>query len=320
MAIVFFLVMAGFGLLLAVIHFSRNADPVQEPFPVAPKSFVRNYSDLDVEDPAASFTTLRYVAETGGDPATRQQALIWLDERARTLMPLSPEQESWLLSLIENGGHQAWDIEYQLGFYNSAFNALHLSDNPAPLTRILLDLASKHPHRTMRLYALQHIGSQWATRRIPEAYAPEIRDFLHQQILLPDSEIAGSCLVILAAWDDSLFSSAVADHAPLGDIPKRACEIAADATRPVDVRVTALHAAAAQALELSRKLAGDTEQPMLLRKAAIACMGRYGDQNDITSLQSLSGQNPRLAQAADPALALISHRIAHKNSPTPVPF
>lgn len=301
---------------------SRNHTPTapRDIAPTVPPPMAHSYPELNLDDPARSYTTLHYVAETGGDPSTRQQAMIWLDEQARTLQPFTAEQETWLLALLEKGGHPDWDIEYTLALFNSAFNVLHLSGNPAPLTKILFDLAAHHPHRTMRLYALQHIHSQLATNRLPQTLAPEIHEFLQQQISLPDSDIAGTALVILSAWKITSNSTNDQANTMSPEILSRAVQIAADATRSVDVRVTALHVASSHATDLSRTLAIDSTQPMLVRKAAIACIGRHGSKADLANLEILRSENPRLAKAAEPARAAIDHRLANPNAPTPIPF
>lgn len=310
------------GVMLCLLQRYKNENPaITTPSAShSPPSAPRLHYDIDLTDPQPSYALLRYVADAGGNANARNQAIVWLDDQARSRKPLPAEEESWLLSMIQSGGHTDWDIEYKLWLFNSAFNALHFCKDAAPLTRILFDLAQHHPHHTMRLYALQHIQSQLLAGRLDKSLAPKIHDFLHQQILLADSEIAGTALVILVEWQNNHNPALGHIGSMQDDVPARAAQIAAESGRPVDVRVTALQAAGAHAKETACAIAADTSQPILVRKAAIAIIGTHGGESDLALLQKLSSENARIAQAAAPAQSSISQRLTNNESPSLVPF
>jgi hypothetical protein len=165
----------------------------------------------------------------------------------------------------------------------------------------------------MRLYALQHIGLQRDGGNLTDSLAEEVMQDLEALAAAPDGEVAGTAIALLAEWGGS-------DRPVDFDVLDRAVEIAAADTRPVDVRVTALHAAQARALPLARELSEDSSQPVLVRKAAIACIGRHGVEADCSNLEKLGGQNSRLAQAADPAVQAIRKRLSDPDAPAPIPF
>lgn len=307
------LLLAGIALFAgAAVLILKNRTPTALP-PVSSTSLAKVYPGLDLEDPAASYQTLRYIADTGGDEATRSQALVWLDEHSRSGQPFDPAREKFLLELLRSGGHPAWDIEYKLWLFNSAFNNLHASLNPEPLSEILYDLAAHHPHRTMRLYALQHIGVQRGQGNLKGEIADRIRTLLEGQSGQADPEVAGTAIRLLVGWNRD---QATADP----DVIARAVEIAKDTSLPTDVRITALHAAEAHALEAARFLAADPSQPVLLRKAAIALIGQHGSENDLARLEIYATENSRIAQAANPARAAIRHRLTNPDAPQPIPF
>ena len=307
------LLLAGIALFAgAAVMILKSRTPTATP-PVSSTSLAKVYPGLDLQDPAASYQTLRYIADTGGDEATRSQALVWLDEHSRSGQPLDPAREKFLLELLRSGGHPAWDIEYKLWLFNSAFNNLHASPNPEPLSEILYELAAHHPHRTMRLYALQHIGVQRGQGRLKGKIADRIYTLLEGQAGQADPEVAGTAIQLLVGWNRD---QATADP----DDIARAIGIANDTSLPTDVRITALHAAEAHALESARVLAADPSQPVLLRKAAIALIGQHGSENDIARLEIYARENFRLAQAAEPARTTIRRRLTNPHARQPIPF
>jgi hypothetical protein len=247
---------------------------------------------------------LRYVAERGGDVHQRKFAIEWLDEQTRLQIAPKPDQEKWLLSVIGKGGHPDWDIETQLWIFNNAFNYLHLGKEHEALTKHLQNLALKHPHKTMRLYALQHIDLQRSSGNLTSAIAEEVQTTLLELAQASESEVAGSALVALVNWNGP-------ESAPSEKLIQLANQLAADTARPVDIRVTAIHAVGHHTLELARTLATDLTQPVLVRKAAIACIGKHGSESDTAALQQLAQENFRIAQAAEPALQSIRQSKSH---------
>lgn len=98
--------------------------------------------------------------------------------------------------------------------------------------------------------------------------------------------------------------------------------IAADTARPIDVRVTALHAIGDDpgVLDLARAIAPDRSQPLLLRKTALNLIGRHGQKQDLEVLRLCSRESPRLAQAGDPAARSLQDRIAGHIPPVLQPY
>lgn len=274
-------------------------------------SHAETYPALDLKDPQPSFDCLRYVYQTGGDETTRQVAIVWIDDETRRKIPLSKERESYLFEIVETNGHPEWDQEYRQWIFNSSFNLLHHAKDQERLTRLLLKLAIHDSDRTMRLYALQHIGSQRDSDVIHGELAEETRTILQKLVAEPNGEVVGTAIELLARWDPE-------SHAP--DIQEQAAQIAADTTRPIDVRVTALHASEALGLQLARSLANDTAVHVILRKASIATIGRYGNESDLADLEKLTAENFRLAQAAEPALQTLRQRISNPKAPELIPF
>ena len=266
-------------------------------------------------NPVESFETVREVIASGGVPLAREAAVAWLDRQARERLVLETEAETMLLDTLRQGGHPAWTSGYSQHLFNSACNALRIrpSDGGAALTRILQSHAASHPDRVLRLYSLQHIDSMRKSGHLPDALVAETRAMLHSLAIAPDNDVAGTALKILGEWDgpSSATSSATVELA---------AQIATDRSRPVDVRVCAIHSAGPASLDPSRIIASDASEPIQLRKAAIARIGRHGDQSDLPSLRSLRGESARLAQAADPALQSLTRRLDSPRDSAPMPY
>jgi hypothetical protein len=307
------ILLAVFALLGAGLYFIFNGG-VGDIGPTPPKPTPTNKADTraPTDDPSPSFDLVCHTADTGGDERTRELAISWLDTQARERNTLSSEQTTWLLDTLHAGGHPEWKPGYRQWFYNSAFNALHRSEASQPLTRLLAGLAEKDPDPILRLYALQHIGTQRANGRLSGPLALEIHELL-RRLLGTDPATSGTVIDLLATWDGEGNSSDPASRA-------RAAAMAEDRALATDVRITALHTAGPESLAPARRLAVDTTQPVLLRKAAIACIGRHGTESDFADLKKLSSESSRLAQAAEPALSTIRHRISNPGAPEPIPF
>jgi hypothetical protein len=111
-----------------------------------------------------------------------------------------------------------------------------------------------------------------------------------------------------------------AETPPDPQLVSLALKVAEDPACGVDVRVTALQTGGEQALPVARRLANDKTQPISLRKVAIGCIGQYGGDADKPQLESVQGENFRLAQAAEPALRAIARRSSNPPSSQPIPF
>lgn len=299
-------------LVAAVLLVMKNWTSSISP-PASSPTTAQTYPGLDLQDPAAAFETLRYVADTGGDDHTRAQAIVWLDQQSRALQPLSSRQEAWMLDMLNSGGHPQWDKDYKFWLFNSAFNTLHPGPRQEDLTKLLTHLAVHDPEKTMRLYALQHLEVQHLAGRLTAPRAREIHTMLLQIAATPDGQEAGLAIRLLAQWDG-------AGPAIDPDVAIQAITLAADTSRALDARVTALHAAGPAGLALARELASDDTQPTLLRKASIALIGTHGSESDLAQLQKLSAESSRLAQAAEPATRTIRQRSATPHAPALIPF
>ena len=279
----------------------------------APMPTVDLFVGLNLTDPDCSYQAVRHAAETGGNPRTREVAIIWLDRQSRRHLSLNSEQEVWLLDKLADNGHATWEPEYRFLFFNSAFNVLHLGRHQEDLTRQLQKLSFEAPEKTMRLYALQHIAVQRSFGHLTGQLAEEVRASLFSLASQPSSAVAGSALSALIDWDGI-------ETTPDPQLITLALNIAKDQSCEVDVRVAALHSAREQSLPLARQLAPDIDQPVPLRKAAIGSIGMHGEASDCVNLETFRSENFRLAQAAEPALRAIEKRISHPHTAEPIPF
>lgn len=268
-------------------------------------------------EPDLSLATLRQVVASGGCPLTREAAIAWLDRHARQRSPLPAEAQTALLELLRDGrGHSDWTSGYRQHLFNSACNALRANpsgESAEALADILHAHATGHPDRVLRLYALQHIDSLRKSGRLEGPLAAEIHATLQHIAASPESNIAGTAIHLLAGWDG-----------PANDAPPAVLELAAhtaaDRSRPVDVRVSAIHTAGPAALETARSIAADTTEPVILRKAAIGLIGHGGTSADLDTLRSLRAESSRIAQAADPAIHHLQSRLLNPAKPAPVPY
>lgn len=262
-------------------------------------------------NPAESFDTLRTIVETGGNNLKREAAVAWLDRTMRQGRQLDAEKESYLLHMLEQGGNRSWSTGYRESLFNSAFNVLRLSNDIQPFACILQKLAVCDPDKILRLYALQHIRLLRTDGRLIGPLAAEIQTTLEGFADSHGDEVSGLALATLIDWD-------APNSAAHGDLLKQAVAMAADPSRPLEIRITAIHAAGSAGLELDRTLAHDIKQPVMLRKAAIARIGHHGDAEDVSSLEALCKQSSRIAQAAEPALKALRARLANPSAPAPV--
>jgi len=300
----------GGGIAFLLENRTSDANPVK----VAVKSHSPAMPVPDLQDPAEDFQTFLYVLETGGCEITRPAAIAWLDRYTGEHLALPEDQVARLMAMIVEGGHPTWEKAYRQHLFNSTFNALHLCHAGEPFTRALQQLALHDTDSVMRLYALQHLGMQRRVGHLTGALADEIHVMLETLAQEPAEEVSGTAIQVLASWDGA--DDAEQDPATL----QLALATAADTSRSVDIRVTAIHAAGSASLPLARKLAVDAAQPVMLRKASIARIGQHGDVQDLASLTALAGESTRLAQAAEPAQAAIRNRLDHPSAPKPVPY
>ena len=268
---------------------------------------------IDLNDPPESFDTFLHVQHTGGCRLTRAAAIGWLDVHSRERRPLPTEEAHHVMDALRSGGHDAWTPGYRQHLYNSAFNALHLCDVAEDLTQLFHHFARHDDDRVMRLYALQHIGVQRSAGHLTGTLADEIHATLVAFANDTESDVSGTAIALLADWDG-------VEGDPPEAIQAIAAATAADRSRPVDVRVSAIHAAGPASLEVARTIAPDVTEPVILRKAAIARIGRHGGEGDLTALGELQSENTRIAQATTPARQSIQDRVAGRTRPDPIPY
>ncbi|QTN31239.1 hypothetical protein HZ994_02465 [Akkermansiaceae bacterium] len=305
LSVVLAIVCGGVG---AIWFASRTPD--LEPLAVAIKSLPRAVPVPDMQEPAEDFGTFLHVLRTGGNEVTKPVAIAWLDKVARENIALTKSEREGVMGMIRSGGHQSWESGYRLHLFNSAFNAMQLRHPFGEFTEELLRLATRDPNRTMRLYALQHLNLQRRTGRLPDgALADEVLAAVRG--MSSDNGVAGYVIEILATWDGG------EDAEPTPEILRIALSTAADPSFPTDVRVTAIHAAGSASVPLARTIATDAGEHTMLRKAAIALIGRYGSPADLGFLETIRSESARLAQAAEPAIARLRERPDGRGEPIP---
>ena len=264
----------------------------------------------DLQEPAEDFGTFLHVLRAGGNEVTKPAAIAWLDAVARENAPLTGSEYEGVMEMIRSGGHSSWDSGFRLHLFNSAFNALQLRHPSGEFTGELLRLATRDADRTMRLYALQHLNLQRRTGRLPDgALADEVLAAVRG--MSGDHGVAGYAIEILATWDGG------EDAEPTAEILRIALATASDDSFPTDVRVTAIHAAGSAGVPLARTIASDAGKHTMLRKAAIALIGRHGSSADLASLETIRSESARLAQAAEPAIARLRDRPDGRGEPIP---
>lgn len=192
---------------------------------------------------------------------------------------------------------------------NNLLNALRT--NPAkPVTQrlstILADMAQSHPDPVLRLYAIQHI-SFWYPRETDPSQKQTLATLL--QTLSTTGNEAGTATMVMSDLQRS--GDLPADPETIAAITRAARHLAADPTAPTDVRVSAIHTLSDRqvtaALPSLRKIADDTTEHIIIRKAAIFTIGRLGTPaEDIARLKRLSKEHPRLAQASSPAVRMLN--------------
>ena len=244
----------------------------------------------------------------GGTHGQIEAAIEWLDNAARDGEPPGGADREALLAAFPLPAPAGLPDTARAHIFNSACNALGGAPDEA-LLLLLERIATGDPSHVMRLYALQHLGTRYEAA--PPAWRERLRSLVRG---LESGPAAGTALVLGRQWDPASRDDPAAVRQALG--------MAADPARPVDVRVTALHAAGGDAscLPAARSIAADASQPVILRKAAISLIGRHGGPEDIGLLGRCSSESGRLAQAGEPAARALRGRLAGPPAPAPAPF
>jgi len=251
----------------------------------------------------------------GGTSPELEEAIGFLDTVARLGKGLEEHQRAALLAALERGAPAKMADGSWSHIFNSACNALATARpvTDEALLSLLERVALDDPRLVMRLYALQHLGYRYDAAS--PASQQRLRDLVQRLLADPASKAAGTALVLWRRWEQTAGPGTLSSL----DLSRA---MAADAGRPADVRVTALHAIGDDpgVLDLARVIAPDRTQPILLRKAALNLIGRHGEAGDLTVLRQCSGENPRLAQAGDPAARSIKDRLAGHPEPVLRPY
>jgi hypothetical protein len=255
------------------------------------------------------------VMTRGGTALELAEAIETLDTVTRLGRVLPDDAHAALLSAMERGAPGAMNEGAWSHLFNCACNALAVGQSTPDETFIALleRIAVDDPRLVMRLYALQHLGVRYDTAT--PACQERLRSLVRRMLAAPDCQTAGTALVLWRRWEKSAGPGGIS----LLDLSRA---IAADTARPIDVRVTALHAIGDDpgVLDLARAIAPDRSQPLLLRKTALNLIGRHGQKQDLEVLRLCSRENPRLAQAGDPAARSLQDRIAGHIPPVLQPY
>ncbi|HEX7261329.1 MAG TPA: hypothetical protein VF258_05900, partial [Luteolibacter sp.] len=265
--------------------------------------------------PRAGFDRTLDLLARGGTPLQIGDATGFLDEITRSGIVLETDRRAMLLAALEQGNPEGMGEGDWSHLFNNACNVLAVGQTSADgrFLALLEKTANDDPRLVMRLYALQHLGVAYDHA---DAESRKRLEQLVRRILTdPDAQTAGTALELWRKWE----KTATPGEDTSTDISRA---LVTDATRPVDVRVTALHAIGddPKVIDLARGIAPDHSQPVILRKVAICLIGRHGGERDLSMLRDCTRQNPRLAQAGEPAVRMLEGRLAGKADPTPVPF
>jgi len=293
------LVVAGWKMAMSPSEPAGSAKPLARATPAVRQS-------------AAGVDQMLAVLARGGTTLEREEAIGFLDTIARGRTGLPKDQRAALLAALERGTPAGMAEGSWFHLFNSACNALAVAQaaGDETLLGLLERVALTDSRLVMRLYALQHIGRHYAAACA--ATRQRLRSLVQR---LPSSQAAGAALVLWRSWESA---AGPGDMSSL-DLSRA---IAADAGRPVDVRVTALHAIGDDpaVLDLARSIAQDRIQPVILRKAALNLIGRHGGPQDLTVLNLCSRESQRLAQAGEPAARALKDRLAGIPQPVLHPY
>jgi hypothetical protein len=256
------------------------------------------------------FSQVMAIFDHGGTVAEIERAIETLDTLTRRGEEVSTDQHAALLSAMGRGNPSELSEGSWSHLFNSACNVLAVgrSTPDEESIKLLKRIALEDPRLVMRLYALQHLGVRYDTAT-PDCQN-RLRDLVRHILSDPESQTAGTALVLWERWEHSTGPDSVSSM----DLSRG---MVMDTSRPVDVRVSALHSIGDDpgVLDLARTIALDLTQPVILRKAALSLIGRHGQSSDLALLQRCSQENPRLAQAGNPAAVDLKLRLNSSKQP-----
>jgi hypothetical protein len=265
--------------------------------------------------PPVGFDRVLEVFAQGGTSLKFGEAVELLDSMTRSGKALEGSSREELLAAMEHGTPEGMGEGEWSHLFNNACNVMAVGQSTADekLIALLERIASDDPRLVMKLYALQHLGVSYD--RASETSQQRLRLLVRQMLAEPDSQTAGTALVLLRKWEGSTEGDAAATK-------NLRWTMVTDITRPIDVRVSALHTIADDpgVIELARRIASDPAQPIILRKVAINLIGQHGEASDLPVLRQYGQESPRLAQAGTPAVRMLEERLGGKVQPALVPY
>ncbi len=197
----------------------------------------------------------------------------------RSRAPLADADASRLLDYIAGEKPRALADDDWQHLVNSVLNALRA--NPAPpvkrrLSRILATMAESHPDAVVRLYALQHI-SFWFPLEPDPTEKRRLATLLANLSSGSGTEAGTATMVMSDLQRQGQLPGTPQQGTSIGHAALR---LAADKASSTEVRVTALHTLTDRrtpgTLPEARRIADDTTEHIILRKAAIFAIGRLG--------------------------------------------
>lgn len=271
---------------------------------------------------ATGFELVGKIFKEGGSTREIEEAIGWLDEHWRLKEELPAGKRETLLRWMNGPIPKGMDKADWHHLYNSSCNTM-TAGGIRP-DEGFLDLLEKDAvegrDQVTKLYALQHLGRH--RTMMGKDRQKSVLRILEKILANPKSNTVGTALVLKSNWDGNRIVAEEESFAHTTFTIEQSLKIASDQSRSTDIRSTALMVAGdfPECLELCREIAGNREEHMLLRKAAMRLIGRHGSGEDETLLETSIRENPRLAQAAGPALASLRRRLAGKDEPVVEPI
>ncbi len=245
-----------------------------------------------------------------------------LDIAARHGTGLDPRLADMLLERLDGGIPESMPLVSWRHFFNSSLNALAATSGVGSdrMASVLMHVMEQDPDKIMRLYALQHIALHQP--RTTEPLRGEIGRRVAALAYELDDEISGTAVIVMEQWQGVM--DAAGEKVPDGQRAAALTGIMSDENRAADVRISAVHAAVdgsyRESLPAARAIATDPAQDAMLRKAAIHLIGQLGDADDAALLGQCAAENPRIAQAARPAMERLSDRLEGRPAPQLIPY
>jgi hypothetical protein len=276
--------------------------------------------------PVVTPESLQGFARVWGDEPLDAGELELLIEALDTAARLGKGVESELAELLI--GHLGGGVPKSMAapswhhFFNSSLNALGATPGVSreAISRTLLQIVDQEDDKVLRLYALQHLGIYHPG--LSEPLRSEVGRRVAELAYRSADEVSGTALQLVEQWKGELGTDL--ESVSLEDRGAAALRIMTDASRPMDVRISAVQMAAeggfVDALPAARTIASNPAEGALLRKSAIYLIGQLGVEADTALLARCATESTRLAQAAEPALAQLTGRIENRPAPKLTPY